>query len=758
MGLLALVASALLLIPSAGYHLFNGIPLGSPAELGLLLLLLPFLVSGHLRRLWARVLRRARPSAPVVLMASGLCAVALKCLLFTFGGYSGFPACYHALDQRPVTGSCEKAYANPWYRFSVTRIDRTIDFSAWWDQVQPPTTANWNLSFLNSIRFNYYGNGSIPRTRVPFGAMWSGALNTPEPQTLRITYAGEGSLQIGDRSIPLPPHYGSLDTVAVPLSAGRHQMFLSYRFDDGSRVDDGVQHGPYATLRVRTGPRGDPLTSSQPLAAESPPVTWRIAGRVVDLIAIGFALSLVSVYLTLLGKSSLIGLAGCFLAPIAAQQFPVPAFFVRDLSVYLIIAVVALVGAVVLPRRHRRRMLLLAWCGVVLLMASDTLREWPRLDTVHLRDGGGDWLMYQSLARSVLDTWSLQGGRDVFYFQPMFRYIVFAEHMLLGDGDAGIVILARSGVSIAILWMCWLFTPRGLPRTWRGAVAGATAVLLMLFVNFSSVVRFFYAGASEYPTWIIFPVALSMLFAAPLNRWRIVGCALLGLAFTIRANQAPALLCLLGAYLLWARTRGPSHLIWSISAMLAVASLPMIHNFYYGGELVLTTTSATIPQNLIVSPAQVIAAASDADSRAVIRRQLDGVLQIGAARAQRMVQGADMLPAVRALQALWLLAIATTFTAGKRAGGIPRIVLLVPGLFLGVHLFYQVWVYYPRHIVIGYLAMGAVTFVAMCGRRLGGATDVIARVAVTRPNCIVEGNGGVDETRTRDLLRDRQAF
>ena len=130
MSLLAWVASALLLVPSTGYHLFNGIPLGRPAELGLLLLLLPFLVSGHLRRLWARVLRRARPSAPAVLMASGLCAVALKCLLFTFGGYSGFPACYHALDQRPVTGSREKAYANPWHRFSVTRIDRTIDFSA----------------------------------------------------------------------------------------------------------------------------------------------------------------------------------------------------------------------------------------------------------------------------------------------------------------------------------------------------------------------------------------------------------------------------------------------------------------------------------------------------------------------------------------------------------------------------------------------------------------------------------------------------
>ena len=130
MGLLASIAVALLVIPSTGYHFFNGIPLSSSVEFGLLFVLGPFLVSRGARRLWGRVLRQVNPVAPLVLMGLGLIAVVLKVLLFSFGSYAGFAACYHALDKTPVTGSCEKAFANPFYRFTATRVDANIDFAA----------------------------------------------------------------------------------------------------------------------------------------------------------------------------------------------------------------------------------------------------------------------------------------------------------------------------------------------------------------------------------------------------------------------------------------------------------------------------------------------------------------------------------------------------------------------------------------------------------------------------------------------------
>ena len=46
-----------------------------------------------------------------------------------------------------------------------------------------------------------------------------------------------------------------------------------------------------------------------------------------------------------------------------------------------------------------------------------------------------------------------------------------------------------------------------------------------------------------------------------------------------------------------------------------------------------------------------------------------------------------------------------------------RLLVLVPALYLGVHLFWVVLVYYPRHVVIGYLAVGIVAmYVAATGR------------------------------------------
>ena len=199
------------------------------------------------------------------------------------------------------------------------------------------------------------------------------------------------------------------------MSPGSHPIILAYRFDDGSRIGDGLGRGPYATLRVWTGPVRDDPASGQPVSAVGPPLAWRILGGIVDLVVIAFALSLASVYVTLLGRWSLIGLVACLLAPITTE-LSVPTPHVRGLSIYVIITAAALVSTVLLARRHRRRTLLVGCCGVALLRAGDTWRERPDLATVYLRDGGSDWLMYQSTARTVLDTWSLQGGRDVFYF------------------------------------------------------------------------------------------------------------------------------------------------------------------------------------------------------------------------------------------------------------------------------------------------------------------------------------------------------
>ena len=60
------------------------------------------------------------------------------------------------------------------------------------------------------------------------------------------------------------------------------------------------------------------------------------------------------------------------------------------------------------------------------------------------------------------------------------------------------------------------------------------------------------------------------------------------------------------------------------------------------------------------------------------------------------------------------------------------LVLLTPASFLAPHLFFQVHVYYPRHIVIGHLAMAAVALYAAGGHSStaarGGRSSGVAHV------------------------------
>ena len=119
---------ALLLMPSANYHQFSGLPLNSLPEFLGLVALLPLTIWPWLRDQWRTAMSR-RPAWQIALAAALLClGVVAKGVMFAEGGFEGFPACYRSLHHDPPSGLCEKSYDNPLGRFTATRIDRTLDF------------------------------------------------------------------------------------------------------------------------------------------------------------------------------------------------------------------------------------------------------------------------------------------------------------------------------------------------------------------------------------------------------------------------------------------------------------------------------------------------------------------------------------------------------------------------------------------------------------------------------------------------------
>lgn len=62
---------------------------------------------------------------------------------------------------------------------------------------------------------------------------------------------------------------------------------------------------------------------------------------------------------------------------------------------------------------------------------------------------------------------------------------------------------------------------------------------------------------------------------------------------------------------------------------------------------------------------------------------------------------------------MWGLSLLGVLWSWRRVSWAAKFLMLVPIIYLAVHMFYQVTVYYPRHIIIGHLAMGVVAIYSL---------------------------------------------
>jgi hypothetical protein len=360
---------------------------------------------------------------------------------------------------------------------------------------------------------------------------------------------------------------------------------------------------------------------------------------------------------------------------------------------------------VALVARGRPRRLLTAYVGTVFGVGFLALRRFGRLDVVAYRFPGDDWMTYESFARSILETWSLRGGEDVFYYQPLFRYVRVAEHLLLGDGDPFILMAAMVTLICGIFWLVAATRGRRRSTGTRGVLLVVGGLALLLWACSPTVVDLIQTGVSEYPTWLLLPLVLPLLFVSTSSgRW-LVGVVLLAASLLTRTNHLPAIAALLALFLWRGGHLRPRAALGAAVLFGAIALLPGLHNYHYAGRWVPLTTSANIPENLVLSPWRLRDLGHDADARAKLWSQTKRMLYVTDA-PDRVLE-----VAVRALQLVWILSLAA-LVLGHRPGLVTGLLLVVPVLYLVPHVFYQTYHRYPRHFLIGYLAMGAVVLLA----------------------------------------------
>ncbi len=680
--MIASLAVLLLVIifPSANYQIFAGLPLDTGWALTALLLIVPLFFSKALLGRLEAWLRRINQRIIFVLLGMLVLALFVKVTLLLSGTTQGFLACYASPVSKPDKGQCEQSYTNPFFLRGITRIDPKLEFS----------NERWNLAFFNTGDFNlgpWDGKKAYTRARIPFSADWQGQILTHAPQVIEVSYIGEGTIRLGQEVVQLPASYSSGNVISLAAPEGVESIAIHYFFDDGSRQATRHPTGPPAefTLSVKNAD-----SSVQALSPVPPPAGWLFLAGFADLVILIILLALVVFYLVVLGEDVWILLTFAVLGVLFNLALPELSFIALSAGAFVLLS---------LQKRPARVLLAyfiftgLAVCRVTVFL--------PAVDMTFYREAGTDALTYESQAWAILNTWSLAGGEKVFYYQPLYRYFVFLYHLLFGDGDMIRTVFFLSAINIELFLVYERLFLNGAGYSAKKTWSLLTSLALIGLMN-SNVVFMMENGISEALSWILYPLIFLLLVEPLTNRRWIWITVLIGLAFLNRTNHLPALLCLFGIFGISLLRSRPRLILASGLLLLALLALPALHNYIYGHKLVLLTSSADIPQNLVLPPSRLLHIFEDPGVAGRFWLQLQYLL--GLARVNYLDTSIPMW----CLLLLWLVEGVKWIKSRTGNKWLAGAVLLLPVLFLGVQFFFILNTSYPRHLIAGYEVMGMV--------------------------------------------------
>jgi hypothetical protein len=239
------------------------------------------------------------------------------------------------------------------------------------------------------------------------------------------------------------------------------------------------------------------------------------------------------------------------------------------------------------------------------------------LTEFRVHDSGNDGLTHEGFARLMLQAalngkWSdaLRGAEPVFYYMPGLRYFRVLERLVFGDTNFGYV-AAVASLPIAVYAVLKELAPPRIGFVFAAAFV-ATAFFLPHFVlGFRPFIQFAEQGYPDTLGYLFFLIAVAHGFrtARELNALPAIATGFLfALAVFVRPNLvigAAVFLSLLGLLLVGKKQW---QTLFCVSLGVAPAFLITVHNYVFGGRLVLLTDAAFIKENLFLTPSQYVSA------------------------------------------------------------------------------------------------------------------------------------------------------
>lgn len=311
-----------------------------------------------------------------------------------------------------------------------------------------------------------------------------------------------------------------------------------------------------------------------------------------------------------------------------------------------------------------------------------------------------DWFVTQGYARRIFLDASLNGGENLFYFQPATRYLVFIQHLLFGENDVLFGILMSIAALFAIVFAAREVLNRLYGSRWQYLIAIFIIGGFVTFVE-QSFLGFAVAPSSEYTTWILIFLISGLIVRGNISQsMAIIATVMAALTAQFRPNQAfGALLLFLLIQSELVTTENSRQLLTRLQlsvVFVTTMSLSLMHNLYYGFEFVFFSVTGGINSNSSYS--DFLNIFNDEAVRAMFVDKLSQTLNL------RWPPNPVSL-AFWSLQLIWLLAVANTIRLRSTAFKF-WIALIFPLTYFLPQLPYDISSYYPRHVVATQLAFG----------------------------------------------------
>lgn len=284
-----------------------------------------------------------------------------------------------------------------------------------------------------------------------------------------------------------------------------------------------------------------------------------------------------------------------------------------------LIAAAVVIGLLV---RWRSRRAAVAFALIALTLLVVFLNDASFIGGVRPFNSGDDGLVYDGVARIMLRhllggdiAAGFEGGEKVFYFTPGMRYLRALEHMIFGETYLGYLSLV-----LLLPFLVWALFRRFLPAEWALGMT-LTFIAIPIGVLFGSslvqYVKWAARGFADPAAYILFLAGFVLLVGrspqVPRTSFGVAWGAgfLFALALLVRPNIAPVA----GILLAGSGIAALHHRQYARVSGLCLGFLPVlaaaVHNWIYGGELVLFTTTATHPGALVMPPSAYVAAVTE---------------------------------------------------------------------------------------------------------------------------------------------------